>query len=80
MSVEVGVVVGQEGVVVGFRVGVRVSRVVERDEPLLFLRFSDVFDGVARPDLSFLHDSSRRHHAVRSDDRTFLYDCALHDD
>ena len=79
MAVEIGVLIRQEGVVVGLGVEVRISCVVQRDPAFLLLRPSDILDWISAPHLPFLHNPAGRHHAVGRDDGSLLQDGALED-
>lgn len=79
MTVKIGVLIRQEGIVVGLRVKIRVSCVIKRDPTFLFLSLSDILDWVSAPNLSFLHNSPRRNNAVRGNNSSLLQDRALQD-
>lgn len=79
MSVEIGVLIREEGVVVGLRVKIGISGVVQRDPAFLLLSPSDILDRVSAPHLSFLDYSSRWNNAVRCNDGSLLQDSTLKD-
>ena len=72
MSVQIGVLKGQKSTIVERRIVVRVSCIVKCDKTLLFFCLSQVFNWISTPNLTFLHNSSRRHNAVRCNNRSFL--------
>lgn len=79
MAVEIGVFIRQEGVVVGLRVKIGVSSVVQCDPPFLLLRLSDILDWISAPHLSLFNYSARRNNAVWCNDSSLLQDGALKD-
>lgn len=79
MSVEIGVLIRKEGVVVGLRVKIGISGVVQRDPAFLLLSPSDILDRISAPHLSFLDYSARWNNAVRRNDGSLLQDSTLKD-
>ncbi len=77
MTIQICIFERQECVVIAFRIEVRVASIIQCHKPFLLLCFSDIFNRIASPYLSFLDNSARWNHTVWCNNSSLLKNSSL---
>jgi len=72
VTIKISVVVRKERIVVRSSEKLNMAGVIKSYKTFLLFGFTNIFNGVSSPNLSFLHDSSRRNNTVWSNNSSFL--------